>query len=58
LDPGFRYLYWPGFRSRSQAFALAASCVFIKQSRPLCHCDLLSQPKLKEQAPLIPKVRG
>ncbi len=58
LDPGFRYLYWTGFRSRSHSFELAASYVFIKQSKPLCYCDLQFQPKLKAQAPLIPKVQG
>jgi hypothetical protein len=59
LDPGFRYRCWPGLRSRSKPFGLAASYVFIKQSGPPCHCDLPTQPLRQGwQAPLIPRLRG
>jgi hypothetical protein len=40
LNPSFRYLHWPGFSDYTKAFALAVTCVFIKQSGPPCHCDL------------------
>jgi len=59
LDPGFRYRCWPGFRSRSKPFGLAASYVFIKQSGPPCHCDLPTPPRRRgRQAPLLPRLRG
>ena len=41
LDPGFTYRHWAGVTSRTHPFGLAASYVFIKQSEPPCHCDLL-----------------
>ena len=40
LNPGFRYLHWPGFISRTHPFGLAAYCVFSKQSGPPCYCNL------------------
>ena len=59
MDPGFRDPHWPGLRSRSQPFGLAAPYVFIKQSGPPCHCDLRSQAHgPRPQAPLLPRVRG
>ena len=44
MESGFRYRHWTGFRSRTHPFGLAASCVFIKQPGPPCHCDLRPQP--------------
>ena len=41
LNPAFRYPHWAGFSGNTHAFALAAAYVFIKQSEPPCHCDLL-----------------
>ncbi len=59
MDPGFRYPCWPGLRSRSRPFGLAAPYVFIKQSGPPCHCDLRPQARgPRPQAPLLPRVRG
>ena len=40
LNPGFRYLHWPGFIKRTHPFGLALYCVFSKQSGPPCHCNL------------------
>src|SRR2546421_11927033 len=40
LNPGFRYLHWPGFISRTHPFGLATYCVFSKQSGPPCYCNL------------------
>ena len=45
LNPGFRDRHWPGFRSCTHPFGLAAPYVFIKQPGPPCHCDLRSQPR-------------
>jgi hypothetical protein len=59
LYPGFRYRCWPGLRSRSKPFGLAAPYVFIKQSGPPCHCDLPTHPhRAGRQAPLLPRLRG
>ena len=33
--------YWAGIRNCTQAFALAVSIVFVKQSLAPCYCDLL-----------------
>ncbi len=41
LYPGFTYRHWAGVTSRTHPFGLAAGCVFIKQSEPPGHCDLL-----------------
>ena len=56
LNPGFRYLHWPGFSDYTNAFALAVTCVFIKQSGPPCHCDLRSQFFIKTAG--IPYTKG
>jgi hypothetical protein len=40
LNPSFRYLHWPGFIKRTHPFGLALYCVFSKQSRPPCYCNL------------------
>ncbi len=58
LNPSLRNLYWPGFRNRSHAFALAVPCVFIKQSAPPCHCDLRFQSKTKTAGTPYPEVTG
>ena len=43
LDEAFRYPHWAGFSGNTHAYALAAAYVFIKQSEPPSHCDLLLQ---------------
>ena len=48
LNPGFRYLHWPGFINRTHPFGLAVYCVFIKQSGPPRYCNLLSQFHIKK----------
>lgn len=42
LNPSFRYQHRPGFSDYTHPFGLAVACVFIKQSRPPCHCNLPS----------------
>ena len=39
LNRGFTYRHWADVTSCTNPFGLAACCVFIKQSEPLCHCD-------------------
>ena len=56
LNPGFRYLHWPGFSDYTKDFSLAVTCVFIKQSGPPCHCDLRSQFFIKTAG--IPYTKG
>ena len=41
LNPAFRYPHWAGFSGNTHPFGLAAAYVFIKQSEPPSHCDLL-----------------
>ena len=41
MDPAFRYPHWAGFSGNTHPFGLAAAYVFIKQSEPPGHCDLL-----------------
>lgn len=40
LNPSFRYRHRPGFSDYTNPFGLAVACVFIKQSKPPCHCNL------------------
>ena len=47
LNPGFRYLHWPGFINCTHPFGLAVYCVFIKQSGPPRYCNLRSQFYIK-----------
>ena len=42
LNPSFRYRHWPGFSDCTHPFGLAVAYVFIKQSKPPCHCNLRS----------------
>ena len=43
LDLKFFILqHWAGVRLYTSFFNLAESCVFIKQSKPPCHCNLLT----------------
>ena len=42
LNPSFRYPHRPGFSDYTNPFGLAVACVFIKQSKPPCHCNLLT----------------
>jgi hypothetical protein len=58
LYPGLRYRHWPGLKGRTHPFGLAASYVFIKQSRPPCHCDLKPQPEAKASGTPSPEVTG
>ena len=48
MNPGLRYLHWPGFINRTHPFGLAVYCVFIKQSGPPRYCNLLSQFHIKK----------
>lgn len=43
LNPEFRYPHWAGFSGNTHPYGLAAAYVFIKQSEPSSHCDLLFQ---------------
>ena len=40
LKQGLTYRHWADLTGYTQDFSLAASYVFVKQSGPLCHCDL------------------
>ena len=54
LNGAFRYPHWAGFSGNTHPFGLAAAYVFIKQSEPPSHCDLLL---LRAGTP-SPKVTG
>jgi len=59
LNPDFRYLYWPGFRSPFTPLSRLRLPVFLLNSRdPFVTATCSDNTRLKEQAPLIPKVRG
>ena len=55
------FQHWAGVSPYTSAFALAETCVFVKQSPgPLC-CSLQKLPRQAgspPEAPLIPKLRG
>lgn len=53
LKRAFTHRQWPRFTEYTRHFCLALGCVFVKQSDPPCHCDLL----IAEQARLVPKIR-
>ena len=58
LNRKFTYRHWAGIRGSTQPCGLAAPYVFIKQSDPPCHCDLLFHIECRKQALLLPKVRS
>ncbi len=41
LDPVLTYQHWAGVSFSTHPYGLAEAYVFIKQSEPSCHCDLL-----------------
>src|SRR2546425_9747665 len=41
LNPGFRYLHWPGFISRTHPFGLAAYCVCYPAGTLCCQKPVL-----------------
>ena len=45
LKPTLTHPYWTGLRSYTHPFGLAAPYVFVKQSDPPSHCDLLLLPR-------------
>lgn len=54
MNPAFRYRHWAGFSDNTHPFGLAVAFVFVKQSVPPSHCDLL----LRRAGTPSPEVAG